>query len=270
MPEPQHSVDPLSDDALTADFRVWQRRRGHRYSLDDVLTAWDAAQAMLERRIGPTFRGLDLGCGIGSVVLMLAWRFPQARFRGVEAQAVSFALAERNVRRNRVEERVELRQGDLREPAVVGEASFDLVTGTPPYFPVGEATPSTDPQRARARIEYLGGVEDYLQSAGRVLRPGGVVVLCADVRRPERVLAGAKRADLVALQRRDVVARRGQARALFSIWLFHRPSDIDDQGGIRIAPVFYARDKAGGRTPEIRQVREFFGLPISTTERPSP
>ena len=35
----------LTDDAITADFRIWQRRRGHRYSLDDVATAWVAVQA---------------------------------------------------------------------------------------------------------------------------------------------------------------------------------------------------------------------------------
>jgi len=37
--------DPLTDDALTGAYRVWQRKRGHRYSIDDVLTAHEACVA---------------------------------------------------------------------------------------------------------------------------------------------------------------------------------------------------------------------------------
>jgi tRNA1(Val) A37 N6-methylase TrmN6 len=42
---------------------------------------------------------LDLGCGIGSVLLMLAWRFPDAAVVGVEAQALSLDLARRSIGR---------------------------------------------------------------------------------------------------------------------------------------------------------------------------
>ena len=40
---------------------------------------------------------LDLGCGLGSVLLQLAWKLPAARLTGVEVQDVSFALLQRNV-----------------------------------------------------------------------------------------------------------------------------------------------------------------------------
>ena len=39
------------------------------------------------------------------------------------------------------------------------------MTGTPPYKKLGTATPSPDPQRAHARIELRGGIEDYLATA---------------------------------------------------------------------------------------------------------
>ena len=35
---------------------------------------------------------LDLGCGLGSVLLCLAWKLPAAALWGVEAQAVSFEV----------------------------------------------------------------------------------------------------------------------------------------------------------------------------------
>jgi tRNA1(Val) A37 N6-methylase TrmN6 len=82
----------LTDDALTDRVRVSQRRGGHRYSFDDVITAWVAV------RSAPTARTyLDLGCGLGSVLLMVADRLPEVLALGIEAQSESFALARRNL-----------------------------------------------------------------------------------------------------------------------------------------------------------------------------
>ena len=38
------SPDELSLDRLTADVSVFQRKKGHRFSSDDVITAWVAMQ----------------------------------------------------------------------------------------------------------------------------------------------------------------------------------------------------------------------------------
>jgi len=55
--------DDLTLDALTAGISVFQRRRGHRFSSDDVATAWIALQVC-----PAPARVLDLGCGLGSVL----------------------------------------------------------------------------------------------------------------------------------------------------------------------------------------------------------
>ena len=59
----------LTDDAIAGDWRIWQRRRGHRYSLDDVATA---ATAVRTRPAAESY--LDLGCGLGSVLLMVSYK----------------------------------------------------------------------------------------------------------------------------------------------------------------------------------------------------
>jgi len=251
-------VDELTDDALTGRFRVWQRAGGHRYSLDDVLTAWEATRQGVGAR-----RYLDLGCGIGSVLLMVLDRLSTVEAAvGVEAQELSFALAERNVARNGLASAVRLVHGDLRDRALQAGLGipFDLITGTPPYMPVGTSTPSPDPQRRYARVELRGGVEDYLAAVGKLLADGGRAVVCCDARTPERALEGARRAGLVATRRRDVVGRVGQA-ALFSVWTFAR------EGSLEVAEPFVARDAEGRRTEDYFAVRTFFGLPPS--RRPS-
>jgi len=260
----------LTDDALTRDYRVWQRRRGHRYSIDDVATAWEAARARPDAE-----RVLDLGCGIGSVLLMLAWALPRARLVGVEALGMSHALARRNVARNDLGERVAVHRGDLREPAVrralLAGGPFDLVTGTPPYFPPGSATPSPDPQRAHARVELRGGVEDYLAAAAALVAPGGIVAICAAAG-DARVLAGARAAGLVPRTSRPIVPRAGNARGpLFAVWtLIPGTCPPGTDPALVVHPPLVARDAGGRRTEAERAVRGFFGLAAHPGEPPSP
>ena len=243
-------ADELTSDAITASFRLIQRRRGHRFSVDDLATAWEAVHAAPD---ATTF--LDLGCGIGSVLLMVAWRLPAARGFGIEAQDVSIELARRNVRENGLDERVRLFHGDLREVTRGWpHGTCALVTGTPPYLPLGTASPSPDPQRAAARIELRGGVEDYLAAAARVLSPDGVVVVCADGRYPERVTRGAAAAALVPVRRVDIVPRAGRG-ALFSVWTCARAS----RGTLDHAEVIM-RDDKGERTEASLSMRRTFGL----------
>lgn len=259
----EEGLDELTDDALAGPFRVWQRRRGHRYSLDDVATAWEAARACPDAQ-----RYADLGCGIGSVLLMVAYKLPKsARIAGIEAQAQSFLLAKRNVARNGLEDRVHLVHGDLRAPDLLerlGGSSFELVTGTPPYLPPDRASPSTDEQRTYARLEMRGGVEDYLAAAARVLAPGGRFVVCCDARRPERAIEGGRAAGLVPVRRRDVIPRADHKGPLFTVWTFAH------EGELTIEPPLVARDANGGRTEAAHALRRFFDLTPNEAEPPSP
>lgn len=248
----QIAADELTSDAITASFRLIQRKRGHRFSVDDLATAWEAVRALPE---ADTF--LDLGCGIGSVLLMVAWRLPHARGIGIEAQDVSMGLARRNVAENGLGDRVQLLHGDLREVTRGwSHGPFSLVTGTPPYLPLGTASASPDPQRAACRIELRGGVEEYLAAAARVLSPDGVVVLCSDGRAPERVLRGARDAGLVPVRRLDVVPKVGKA-PLFGVWTCAR----EGRGALEHEELVM-RDENGARTEASQEMRRTFGLGV--------
>jgi len=249
--------DPLTDDLLTADFRLLQRKRGHRYSLDDVATAFEGARALPEAETV-----CDLGCGIGSVLLMLAWKLPRARFVGVEAQEISFDLLQRNVARNGVDERARLIHGDLRDeslPEVLNQRC-SLITGTPPYQPPGTATPSPDTQRAHARMELRGGVEDYLRAASRLLAPAGRFVVCAEGGHPERVSSGARDAGLAIERCLSLWPREGRPGPLFHVFTLRHEAE-SPQGAEPEMVRFVARDAAGERTAEYVAMRAFFGLP---------
>lgn len=258
--------DELTDDAIAGSYRVLQRRRGHRYSIDDVATAWEAARAR------PSAAShLDLGSGIGSVLLMIAHKLPHARLTAIEAQEISYALLTKNVARNGLAPRTSLHHGDLRDEALLASldgAPFELVTGTPPYMPKEQGTLPPDSQRAHARMELRGGVEAYLAAASRVLSPGGRFVVCADARTPARAIEGGRAVGLTAVRRRDVVPRAGLKGALFTVWTFARAGEHD--GPTEIAAPLVARDEDGARTEAAHALRRFFDLPVNEAEAPSP
>ena len=242
-------------DALSGRWRIYQLRAGHRYSLDDQVTADFAVQVAAERGVDVR-RALDLGCGIGSVLLMVAWRLPDASLVGVEAQERSVALARRSVAFNGVEARVRVEQADLRD-AQVGGAGFDLITGSPPYLPYGTGTVSARPQCEPCRFEARGGVEDYLHAAARHLAPGGVVAVCHAARDRRRVVEAGRAAGLAAVRVQDVVPRAGKA-PLVVLVAFAAGADPREPAE---AAALVVRDATGTRTAEYGIVRARMGFP---------
>ncbi|MFZ5481422.1 MAG: tRNA1(Val) (adenine(37)-N6)-methyltransferase [Myxococcota bacterium] len=239
-------------DRLAGDWRIWQLKRGHRFSADDMLTAWLAAE------LAPGSRRLcDLGAGIGSVGLMTLWRMPaDARLCMVEAQEVSHALARRTVAENGLADRVELRLGDLRDPDVLPERdAFELVTGSPPYVPLGKGHVSPVPQRAACRMELRGSIADYARTAARIVRPDGLFVVCFSAGDPRGEPAIAD-AGLHLRVRQDVIFRAGQPPMIALFAATRSPGACDRRPPLQI------RDAQGAWTDAYLDLRERMGTRV--------
>jgi tRNA1(Val) A37 N6-methylase TrmN6 len=240
-------------DRLSGDWWIYQLRRGHRYATDDVLTAWTAIRA------GPgSTRVLDLGAGVGSIGLMVLRLLPPgARLTSIEALEASVALARRTAAYNGVSGRVDVRLGDLRDPAAVGGGErFDLITANPPYLPPGTGWASPDPQRRAARFELRGDVGDYCLAAARHLAPGGRFCFChaAGDPRPE---PAALAAGLAVRARRLVTFREGRPPGLalhVCSWPGAGAPAREELPPLRV------RDAQGRRTAEYLDVLRALGI----------
>ena len=248
-------------DAISGHFRLFQLAKGHRFSTDDVLTAWYGTSWCPGARTV-----LDLGSGIGTVGMIAAWRLPGARFVTVEAQADSARLARKSAVWNGLVDRYEIREGDFRDPDVLRtEERFDLVLGSPPYFPPGSGVVGDHPQKVACRFELRGRVEDYCAAAARQLERGGVftcVFPIAPVEQEERVRAGATAAGLVIVRRRPVVLREGE-RPLLGLFLLMRAEDLPEAMRARTwsEPPLIIRAADGSVHPEYSAVKLSFGFP---------
>lgn len=249
-------------DFLCGHYRIFQYAKGHRYSTDDVLTAWYGTQwaPRVERAV-------DLGSGIGSVALIAAWRLPGASFHTVEAQSVSVRLARKSVAYNGLESRFTIIEDDLRNPTLLAdEEPFDLVLGSPPYFPHGSASSAAHEQAIPARIEIRGDVRDYAVTAARLLAIGGLFAFVFPAARVPDAESALRDAGLTLLRRRDVVFREGDD-PMISLFAASRTADLPSSfrgvvdGKPVIEPRLVIRARDGKVHPEYATIRLSFGFP---------
>ena len=242
---------------ISGSYRIFQYDKGHRYSTDDVLTAWYGTTCAPRVE-----RVADLGSGIGSVALVAAWRLPGARFTTIEAQEISVRLARKSIRYNGLDSRFTILQGDLRDFAP--SESFDLVLGSPPYFKAGTALPAEHEQAVPARMEVRGGVADYARTAARILAPGGVFAFVFPTTQMERALTALEEADLMLVRRREVVFKEGEP-PLISLFAAARRSDLPASYRTWVEPPLTVRMRDGATSSEYSALRLSFGFPPGNT-----
>ncbi len=263
-PTPPGGLDPEPGetlDGLCGRWRIFQLAKGNRFSTDDLVTAWYGTSWC--PRAG---RIADLGSGIGSVALLAAWRCPGAEVHTVEAQEESLRLARRSIAYNGQGHRIFPRLGDLRDPDLfAGEAPFDLVLGTPPYWPEGHRLPAAHPQSIPARLEVRGGIADYAQAAARLLAPGGLFACVFPNDQRARALAALAGAGLLCLHRREFVFKEGEPYGL-DVFAAARRQDLPEGFEDRAqcpeveAPVLI-RQADGAVDPGIARIRLALGFP---------
>jgi tRNA1(Val) A37 N6-methylase TrmN6 len=247
-------------DAISGHFRLFQLRYGHRFSTDDILTAWYGTSWCPSARTA-----LDLGSGIGTVGMICAWRLQGAKLVTIEAQSESVALARKSARYNGIENRYEIRHGDFRDEKILrADEKFDLITGSPPYFPSGAGVESEHPQKLACRFELRGTIADYCAVAAKHLAPGGFFA-CVFPHEPAqrtRVEAAAKNSNLVIVRKRPVVFREGDP-PLIALFGLMRADDLPDwfRGQMWVEPDLIIRTRDGKIHPEYSAVKLAIGFP---------
>lgn len=128
---------------------------------------------------------LDLGTGTGIIPLLMSAKSDCRTLTGLEIQPDSAEMALRSVKMNRLENRIRIVQGDIREAdAIFAPASFGIVTCNPPYMIKSHGLQNPESPKAIARHEVLCEFEDVAHAAERLLKTGGHFYL---VHRPFRL-----------------------------------------------------------------------------------
>ncbi|GIV98422.1 MAG: release factor glutamine methyltransferase [Herpetosiphonaceae bacterium] len=120
----------------------------------------------------------DLGTGSGCIAVALAVALPGAKIYAIDRSAEALTIARQNIERHKVQEQVELLEGDGLAPLPV---PVDLLVSNPPYTILSEIEPGV---RLYEPHDALDGGPDgldayrWLLPASRIaLRPGGAILL---------------------------------------------------------------------------------------------
>ena len=161
------SYDETLDTFFDGRLQILQKKKGYRFSIDAVLLGQFS-------RIRKNEKVVDLGTGCGILPLLLSQTTKPHSFVGVEIQKELAELANKNVRLNHLEDRVWILQKDFRElKEAFPPGSFDVVLSNPPYrkYRTGRVNPAMD--KAIARHEIKGTLEDLISIASYLLPPKG-------------------------------------------------------------------------------------------------
>jgi tRNA1(Val) A37 N6-methylase TrmN6 len=162
-PSPDETLDPFLNGAL----RILQKKKGYRFSIDALLLS----QFIRLRR---NEKAIDLGTGCGILPLLLSKTTKAHSFVGVEIQKGLANLARKNVALNCLQKRITILRQDFKELSeVFRPGSFDVVFSNPPYrrYFTGRINPSLE--KAIARHEIKGTIEDLVRVAHYLLPAKG-------------------------------------------------------------------------------------------------
>jgi tRNA1Val (adenine37-N6)-methyltransferase len=161
------SPDETLDSFFNGKLQIIQKKKGYRFSVDAVLLSQFI-------RIRKNEKVIDLGTGCGILPLLLSHTTKALSFIGIEIQKGLAECARKNVLLNHLDDRISILKQDFRElKGTFPSGSFDVVLSNPPYRKAltGRINPSME--KAIARHEMKGALEDLISMASYLLSHKG-------------------------------------------------------------------------------------------------
>jgi tRNA1(Val) A37 N6-methylase TrmN6 len=159
--------DERIDDLQCHGYKIIQHGKMFCFGMDAVLLANFS-------NVNKDCVHMDLGTGTGVIPILLAAKTKGSHFTGLEIQEYCAEMAERSVRLNHLEDKVDIAHGDIKEVfSYYKKASFDVVTSNPPYIRGSHGLENPNEPKNIARHEILVSLEEVIAAAAYLLKPGG-------------------------------------------------------------------------------------------------
>lgn len=170
--------DETLDDLQLKGIHVIQKKDAFRFGVDAVLLANFA-------KIKRGASVIDLCSGTGIIPFILAGKTEARTIKGIEIQDDMVDMARRSVLFNRLGDRVEFVDRDLKDIQFVKTLSkVDIVTVNPPYKLRNSGIINLNDKNAIARHEICCTLEDVIRCAKTVLKDNGRMYM---IHRPDRL-----------------------------------------------------------------------------------
>ena len=167
------------DDLGCADLKIIQNSDWFCFGMDAVLLANYA-------KLKKNSTVVDLGTGTGIIPILLYGKNKVEKIYGIEIQKPVAEMAGRSVKLNKLEDKIEILNIDLKQAEeVLGNNKFDAVTSNPPYMAEESGLQNNTDNRTISRHEMKCSLRDVIKTANRLLKQHGSFFL---VHRPNRIV----------------------------------------------------------------------------------
>ena len=198
-------MKPKANETLDSikDIKLFQSKKGYRFSIDAVL---------LEQFISArhSSKGIELGTGSGVISILLARRLSKVNITAVELQKPLADRAERNIKLNDLEERIEIIQKDIKDlKEIYPTNSFNFAYANPPFRKPETGRMSIDKERAIARHEIEISLQELISTTSYLLKHSGRFYLIYHPFRLVELISVLKESRLEPKRMRFVHSRKG-------------------------------------------------------------
>ncbi len=163
-------------DSVCDGLSLIQKKNGFSYGTDALLLA-----AYIRKT---TKKAVEFGSGTGIISLLCEKYGKLDKIFAVEIQNEYFELLNRNVLLNN--SKITTIKSDIRElKPDTFDGEVDVVFTNPPYMKTTSGKSNYDIGKNTARHEVMGGIEDFCNAAGKILKHGGLFYC---VYRPDRAI----------------------------------------------------------------------------------
>lgn len=237
--QPGERLDELSPYGLS----ILQRPKEFCFGTDAVLLA-HFARAKASQRV------LDLGTGTGILPLLMTALFAPRHIVGVEIQPPMAQMAERSVRYNQLQEKIEILAGDYTQRETLSSlGQFDVVVCNPPYGKLGHGAHSENVPQALARFEICAQFPEICQAARQALVSMGRFYCIHQASRLPELLAALHDSTLTPKRLRFVYGSPHKTAGLVLI-----ESIKGGRPNVKIEPPLFLTGKNGQASPALEAV----------------
>jgi tRNA1Val (adenine37-N6)-methyltransferase len=235
--------DETLDDLQLGGIHVIQKKEAFRFGVDAVLLANFA-------RVKRGMKVIDLCTGTGIIPFIIAGKTEASNITGIEIQEEMVEMASRSVKYNKLENRLNFINGDLKDLKLLKELpKADVVTVNPPYKLQNSGIVNPNDKNAIARHEICCTLEDVIIACRTLLKDNGRMYM---VHRPERI------ADILCTMRKHKVEPK-------TIRMIHpntkkSPNIVlvegqrDGGAFLKWEPSLYVYNDEGGYTEELERI----------------
>jgi ribosomal protein L3 glutamine methyltransferase len=159
------------------------------YYVDErVLVPRSPIAELIQHRFEPWIEGeqvrniLEIGTGSGCIAIACALAFPQAHTLATDISEAALAVAEINLARYSLQDRIKLLQADVFE-SVDTNIKFDIIVSNPPYVDAADMAALTEEYKQEPALALAAGsdgldiVRRILRQTGDYLSPHGILVV---------------------------------------------------------------------------------------------